>query len=307
MTRRLAALLTAVCLIISFYISFSAAEEEEITYVENEWNFVEGSMDVSGGIPENAGGVLARIRENGKLRVATEPYFPPQEFIDPDLEGDEQYIGSDIEMAKYIAEKMGVELEIVPMDFTEVLTAVAEDRCDLAISALAYTPSRAATNELSKGYFYAEGNTKTGLIIRGEDAETIRSTADLADKRILAQSGSLQEAIAAENVQNYLEFRRIASAQSIYDMVIRRKSDAAFVDIETAEAYIHNNPGSGLVMVEGVVFSLEPQYEGDRIAGKKGELELMYFVNGIIDELLESGQYMKWIEEARKRAEELEL
>ena len=303
MFRRFAALLLCVCAV----ISFSAAKAEETGYVENEWNFAEGSMDISGGIPEEASGVLARIRENGKLRVATEPYFPPQEFIDPDLTGQEQYIGADIEMAKYIAEKMGVGLEIVPMDFTEVLTAVAEDRCDLAISALAYTPSRAASNELSKGYYFSEENAKTGLIIRSEDADNIKSIEDLKDKKILAQSGSLQEAMAAENVLNYLEFRRIVSAQSIYDMIIRRKADAAFMDTETAETYIQNNPGCGLTMVVGISFSLEPQYEGDRIAGKKGELELMFFVNGVIDEILEGGLYLSWMEEAQKRAEELEL
>ena len=40
---------------------------------------------------------------------------------------------------------------------------------------------------------------------------------------------------------------------------------------------------------------------------KKGELQLIYFVNGVIDEILESGTYEKWIEAAQERADELGL
>ena len=63
------------------------AQDEETTYVENDWNYVEGSMDISKGIPGDALGVLESILNTGKLRVATEPYFPPQEFIDPAKSG----------------------------------------------------------------------------------------------------------------------------------------------------------------------------------------------------------------------------
>ena len=63
------------------------AQDGEPRYVENEWNYVDQSMDVSHGIPEEAYGRLALIRETGKLRVATEPYFVPAEFIDPGKTG----------------------------------------------------------------------------------------------------------------------------------------------------------------------------------------------------------------------------
>ena len=92
--------------------------EAESQYLENAWNFVDASMDVSAGIPADARGVLADIREAGVLRVATEPYFPPQEFIDPDLEGQDSYVGADMALARLIASRMGVALQIVPMDFS---------------------------------------------------------------------------------------------------------------------------------------------------------------------------------------------
>ena len=86
----------------------SAADDEEQIYVENEWNFVDGSMNAMHGIPDDATGVLDRIRRKGVLRVATEPYYPPQEFIDPDMTGQDQYAGADMELARLIAARMGV-------------------------------------------------------------------------------------------------------------------------------------------------------------------------------------------------------
>ena len=79
------------------------------------------------------------------------------------------------------------------------------------------------------------------------------------------------------------------------------------VDIENALTYLGNNPDCGLVMAEGISFSLDEQYAGDRIAAKKGETELLYFVNGVIDEVTDSGLYEEWYEEAQARADELDL
>ena len=86
---------------------------------------------------------LNEILERGYLTVTTEPYFAPNEFIDPSKEGDERYVGADIELAKYIADQLGVECRIVPLDFTTVLSSVTEGKYDIAISALAYKPDRA--------------------------------------------------------------------------------------------------------------------------------------------------------------------
>lgn len=67
---------------------------------------------------------LEEILQRGKLIVATSPDFAPQEFIDDSKKGQEQYVGSDILMAQYIADQLGVELEIQAMDFAMVLSSV---------------------------------------------------------------------------------------------------------------------------------------------------------------------------------------
>ena len=281
-------------------------EEEEELYLENEWNFVEGTMDTSGGIPDNAGGVLERIKKAGKLRVATDPYWVPAEFIDPSKKGQERFVGADMELAKLIAERMGVELEIIPMDFAEVLPALDEDLCDLTISALAFTPGRAADWELSRGYYYGDDYTaQNGIMVREEDLPYIRNIDDLGGRSIAAQSGSVQEALGVENIIKYKEFRRVPTIRSVYIALSQYQADAAIVNIGTAEEFIKDKPYFHLAIVPGVRFDTDPQYQGDRIAAKKGEIKLLYFVNSILNEVVESGQYDRWYEEYEAYADTL--
>ena len=61
------------------------------------------------------------------------------------------------------------------------------------------------------------------------------------------------------------------------------------------------------MLVPGIAFNPAQQFQGDRIAGPNDDLELMYFVNGVIDEVLSSGKYEEWFEEASVRAAELGL
>ncbi|MFR3920985.1 MAG: transporter substrate-binding domain-containing protein [Dysosmobacter welbionis] len=55
--------------------------------------------------------------EGGKLTVATSPDFAPYEFYAIDENGDPQLAGFDMDLAQYIADYLGLSLEIVPMDF----------------------------------------------------------------------------------------------------------------------------------------------------------------------------------------------
>ena len=285
------AALAAVCMLCVFAAAW--AEDMNGEYVENEWNYVDQSMDISRGIPENAVGVLARIREAGVLRVAIEPYFPPQEFMDESLPEGEQIVGPDVELARLIAEKMGVELRLVPMDFSLVLPSVNDGDCDLVVSALMYTPGRAVTNTFSKGYYYGDEDSTVGILVQTKNLETIKDISDLWDKIIVAQSGSLHEAIAAEKIVDYHEFRRMNTIQEVYLAVANSWADAAVVNVAAAKAYIETHPQ--LALVPDLRLQIAKEMQGDRIAAKKGEVELIAFVNGVIDEVLADGRYIEWM------------
>lgn len=245
---------------------------------------------------------LEAILERGYLEVATEPYFAPNEFIDTSKTGDEQYVGSDIELAKYIAQELGVELRIVPLEFGAVLSSVTEGKYDMAISALAYTPERAEAMELSKGYYFDE--TKGyGLLVREEDVDRYPDVASLAEAVVVAQSGSLQEAFVNDQIPNYKEMKRVSATTDGFLMVQEGKADAAATAISTAELYAQANPG--VTIANQFRFVEDKETQGTRIGMPKGEKELLDKVNAIIDELVESGQYAEWYTEYSEYAKQL--
>lgn len=248
---------------------------------------------------------LEEIKERGVLQVATEPYFAPNEFIDPSKEGQEEYVGSDMKLAKVIVDRIGVELEIVPLEFTQVLAAVAEGKYDLAISALAYTPERAEAMEISIGYNFQEDDAGYGLLIREELLDQITSAEDIKDFILITQSGSLQEALCNEQIPAWKEFKRVSSMNDAFLAVQEGKADVAAVAIQNAQLYIDSNPGCAMTIVPNFQFLIDEKYGGTRIGAPKGEVELIEVVNEVLAEMNESGQYATWYQEYADYAKQL--
>lgn len=250
---------------------------------------------------------LEAILDRGYIEVATEPYFAPYEFIDPSKQGSDQYVGSDIELAKYIAEELGVELRIVPLEFSAVLGSITEGKYDLAISALSFTPARAEAMNMSKGYYFAENAPGHGLLIRKADKDIISDPEDLSDKIIVAQSGSLQELFVNEQVPKVKEFKRVSATTDGFLMLQEGKADACAASIPMAQLYVEANPSANLMVVEGFEFIMDKETAGTRIGIPKGEDELTEKINSIIDEVLESGIFEDWHIEYTEYAKSLGL
>lgn len=298
---RLMILLTTCCCI------WQAAGADTV-YVENEWNYMETAMDISKGIPEDADGDLARIERNGVLKVAADFDCAPLCFLDPEAEGDNQYAGLDMALAREIAKKMGVKLVIVPKKSIYKLPALMNDQVELTISAVTCTPGRALAYTMSNAYYSPETvEEDIGILVRKD--KPITSLAELKNKKIAAQSNSVEEAFAAANqeLKECTEFIRPTSSRSVCDMVLDGTVDAGIVNIRIADTYFISGPDSELMLVEGLQFPADEQYRGYRVAAKKGETQLIAFVNGVIEEAEKNGDLAKWLKEAKERAEELGL
>jgi polar amino acid transport system substrate-binding protein len=249
---------------------------------------------------------LEEIKKRGVIEVATEPYFAPNEFVDPTKSGDDKYVGSDIELARYIGKKLGVNVKIVPLEFTAVLTGVTEGKYDMAISALAYTPAREEAMNLSKGYHFQKENKGHGILIRESAKDAIKGAEDLKGKTVVVQSGSLQELFAQTQIPKDIKaLKRVSATTDIFLSVQEKKADACLTSIPTGEIYIKNNPDSGLMIVEGFRFAQDESTLGTRIGMPKGEKELTDAVNAIIDELRASSQYDRWYDEYTEYAQSL--
>ena len=96
------------------------------------------------------------------LVMGTAPEFPPFEMRGGP-EGTD-VVGFDVDLAKAIADKAGLPLKIVEMDFDRLLPALAAGEVDLVLAALSITDERRALVDFSVPYYKA---TQVALILAG--------------------------------------------------------------------------------------------------------------------------------------------
>ena len=243
---------------------------------------------------------LEKILESGKLVLATSPDFAPLEFEDLSS-GEAQYVGSDIELAKYIAEKLGVELEISAMDFSAVQAAIPSGQADIAISGFARTEERAQNMELSTPFNITEDGGQTVLVAKGQGAN-YTAAEDFSGLQIGAQNGSLQYNLVSSQMPEDVEIVPVGSLNDGVLMLETGKIDALASDLSNAELLLESHDG-----IETTDFMFEYSSEGNVAAVKKGETELIEAVNEIIEEVNELGLYDQWKEEATELAKSLGL
>ena len=243
---------------------------------------------------------LEKILESGKLVLATSPDFAPLEFEDLSS-GEAQYVGSDIELAKYIAEKLGVELEISAMDFSAVQAAIPSGQADIAISGFAKTEERAQNMELSVPFNITEDGGQTVLVAKGQGAN-YTAAEDFSGLQIGAQNGSLQYNLVSSQLPEDVEIVPVGSLNDGVLMLETGKIDALASDLSNAELLLESHDG-----IETTDFMFEYSSEGNVAAVKKGETELIEAVNEIIEEVNELGLYDQWKEEATELAKSLGL
>ena len=242
---------------------------------------------------------LDKILAEGKITNVCEPYFAPYEFIDNTKSGQDQFRGADMELARYIAKDLGVELEIVPLEWSAVLTGVTEGKYDMACAGLGYTEERAKTMNLSD--IYQQGS-KQGLLIRAEDSDKYKTFDDFKGKKVGFQSGTIQETLATQQLpeSELVTYDLINNAVLALDA---GKVDAVSVAIPNGEMFAKSNPK--LAVFEGQYF--ERGKNGNCIGLPKGETALRDRVNAIIADVTEKGLYQQWLDEAVQEAKALGL
>lgn len=121
------------------------------------------------------------IKEYGKLVVATSPDFPPFENLE-----NGEIVGWDIDVAKALADKLGVELEIQSMSFDAVLASVSSGKVHMGMAGISNTPARDKNVDFSVNVF----DSSQMIIVRADDS-SINGPMDLAGKTVAVQSGTI--------------------------------------------------------------------------------------------------------------------
>ena len=161
--------------VITFLSLASCTSTQNVDIDTNETEKTElGKADID---LSNAEGKLKEILDKRVLVVATSP----------------EVKGSEMTLAKYIANSLGVTLQVETMDFSAVLTAVDTGKADLAISGFGYKADRAKNYELSKGYQGTSEAACHTLLVFTDEVDNYNSLDDFSGKKIDAQASSLQE------------------------------------------------------------------------------------------------------------------
>lgn len=237
------------------------------------------------------GKTVKDIKDAGKIVLGTSADYPPFEFHAL-IDGEDQIVGFDIEIAKYIADKFEVELEISDMDFDSLITALGAGRVDMVIAGMNPDPERDA----NFSDIYYEANL--AVLVAKDNPLNIGSENDLEGKKIGVQIGTTQEDVA-----NGLNAEEVLSLTSNYDLVMNLKSnkiDCAIMETPVAEAFAKNN--DDLIMVEGL--EIDSGSDGVAIAVKTGNDELTEEINKILAEIKEKGLLDEWMAEADELSSE---
>ena len=165
--------------------------DETYLYLLDSSDLVKPDLDLS-----EPQGLLAQILEKGTLVIATSPDYPANEFITEDG----VIYGSEMMLAKYVADCLGVQLQIETMDFLAALTALDTGKADAAFSGYGWKADRAESYELSIGYVGDDDITFHTLIVPADKADEYQSLDDFVGKHIIAQASSLQQMYVEDQI-----------------------------------------------------------------------------------------------------------
>ena len=239
-------------------------------------------------------GVLDEIKASGELHITLSPDFAPMEFIDSSKDGQEQYVGLDVFLAKYIADYIGVKLVIEPMSFDACQTAVYTASVPMSVSGYVWTEERAESYEISDYYYDGDNKIEPVILIRTADAEKYTSSEDFNGVDIGAQNASLQMQLVTSQLPD-------ANPVTVGDVgtgVLELQNgsiEALAVAKGNAEIIMDANPDLVLCPWE---FTITEETEAFVILITKGETALLNVVNEALAKAYSEGMYGAWHDEA---------
>ena len=206
----------------------------------------------------------------GVLTMGTNAAFPPYEFY----EG-EEIVGIDAEIAGLLAEKLGLKLEIMDMDFSAIVTSVQTGGVDIGLAGMTVTEERLENVNFTNSYA-----TGVQVIIVKEDSE-IASADDLEGKLIGVQEGTTGYTFCSEDFgeENVLAYTNGATA---VQNLINGSVDCVVIDQQPAISCVEANEGLKILETEYVI-------EDYAAAVAKENTALLEALNTALDELIEDG------------------
>ncbi|MBR5126146.1 MAG: transporter substrate-binding domain-containing protein [Oscillospiraceae bacterium] len=234
---------------------------------------------------------LIKTITDGKLTMVTSPDFAPYEFYALDEAGNPSLAGFDIALGQYIADFIGLELEIVPMDFDGTITELGMGSADIGMAG--YSPDPEREKAMSFSIVYYTGGQSFVCSQAGTDLFTSLAEANKADYQIGAQIGSIQADLAKEHTPD-ADIVELSKVTDIIAEVISGKLDGAFIETVVAETYAKNYPELC------VALPVPYDAEGSVVGVNRNNPALLAAVNLAIEAALADGSMSAFVAEANE-------
>lgn len=204
--------------------------------------------------------------KEGKLVVATSPDYAPYAFLDIKQSGQKKYQGADIFLASFIAQKMGLELEILETSFENCPSTLnSPAKADIVLSGITYSYERDNNFDFTDIYF-EEGDGGHVLVVLDKNFDKFNKSLETIkqEKNIVigAQDGSIQQELV--NLELEMETEKFSKIADGLNLLKKGSLDAICLPKNSADDVCAKDP-SFKYLTE---FKFNPEvvakYEGTR-------------------------------------------
>ena len=206
----------------------------------------------------------------GKLTMSTNAQFPPYEMTTDDG----GFEGIDVEIATAIAEKLGLELDILDMDFDSALLAVQQGKSDIVMAGVTVNEDRLLVMDFTDSYA-----TGVQVVIVKEGSDVTMD--NMGEGLIGTQRGTTGNLYCTED---YGEEHVVAydDGFTAVQALMNGQVDCVVIDNAPAQEFVKNNAGLTILDTEYAV-------EDYAIGLNKGNTALLDAINGALAELISDG------------------
>ena len=215
-----------------------------------------------------ADGAASEVKtvEEGVLKVAMECGYAPYNWTQPTdengavpISGSSDYAyGYDVMMAKHVAEKLGLELEIVKLDWDSLVPAVQSGTVDCVIAGQSITSDRLQSVDFTTPYYYASIITLVKADCPYADA---KSVADLDGATCTSQLNTVWYDTCIPQIPNVNQLPAQESAPAMLVALSAGKCDAVVTDMPTGMAALVAYPDFKLLDFAGTEGDFEVSEE----------------------------------------------
>ena len=197
-----------------------------------------GSTNANNGGNDNANnGDEAQPEAKTTLVVGVSADYAPFEFMYPDASGNMVYGGIDISVAQYVADEMGLTMQVENMSFDNLLASLDKGDFDIVLSAMEATPERLENADFSDPYYT---DVPPAILVKADKADQYKTLADFSGKYVGAQTATTK--LDMVNDMEGVTPVPLSSVLELVNELVYDKVDAILVDGGVAQQYADANP-----------------------------------------------------------------